>query len=140
MILDTTHHNKDHATIINDLVGKPYSFMQSLRIGGTGSGRMIIDEVSPNFMQYVNGIADITYGNIELRPHGILLRISKGLMNYTWIIPFYQLYVFKTDGISIHGQGSFVHFKRNKMYLANKKFFDKMMDFRVDDTVDHYFI
>lgn len=140
MILNTTYHNKDHHIIINDLVGKPFSFLQSLMIGGTGSGRMIIDEVSPNFRQYVNRIADITYGNIELRPHGILLRINKGLENFTWVIPFYQLYIYKTDGISIHGQGSFVHFRQDKMYLSNKKFFNKMMDYRADDTVDHYFI
>ena len=140
MVLNTTYHNKDNDLIINDLIGKRFSLMRSLKIGGIGSGRMIVDEVSPNFQQYVNGVADITYGNIELRPHGILLYIHKQLQQFTWVIPYYQLYVYKTNGVTIHGQGSFVHFRNDNRSRANKKFFDKMMDMRVDETADHYFI
>jgi hypothetical protein len=47
MILNTTHYNKEHKQIINDLVGAPFSFMQRVRMSGIGSKRMIVDEVSP---------------------------------------------------------------------------------------------
>jgi hypothetical protein len=131
LILDTTHNNKEYKAIIIDLIGKPYSFMESIKIGGVGSKRMIIENVSPNLQQYLNIIADINYANIEMRPSGILLYINKGLRNYTWIIPFYQLVIYKTNGISIHAQGKFVHFKNNKTFRENKTFMDKLFNAKV---------
>lgn len=132
MVLDTTHNNKEHDNLINDIVGKPYSFIQSIKMGGTGSKRMMIEEVSPNFQSYMNTVSDINYGNIEMRPNGILLYINKGLKNFTWIIPFYQLVIYKTNGASIHAQGRFVRFRNNKLFKENKSFFSKLLDAKVN--------
>ena len=46
MILNTTYTNKDHDKLINNLVGRPYSFLKKLQLRGIGSGRMIIDNFS----------------------------------------------------------------------------------------------
>lgn len=78
---------------------------------GIESKRMIIENVSENMKIFINSILDVTYANIELRPSGILLRIVKSLKNHTWIIPNYQLVIYKTNSCSIHSQGSFIHFK-----------------------------
>ena len=78
LVLDTTYSDKEHKKIINDLIGKPYSFLESLRMGGVGSKRMIIDEVSPNLQPLLNTVADVNYGNIEMRSDGILVYINKG--------------------------------------------------------------
>ena len=43
---------------------------------------MIIDEVSNNFSSLLNKVSDLNYGNIELRPNGILVMINKGLENF----------------------------------------------------------
>ncbi|TXE16040.1 hypothetical protein ES692_14065 [Psychroserpens burtonensis] len=131
MILDTTHNNKEHKNIITDLIGRPYTFMESIKMRGVGSKRMIIENVSPNLQQHLNTIADINYANIEMRPSGILIYINKGLKNYTWVIPFYQLVIYKTNGISIHAQGKFVHFKNNTMFKENKVYMDKLFDVKV---------
>lgn len=131
MILNTTHYNKEHKQIIEDLVGAPFSLVQKLKMGGVGSKRMIVDEVSPNMQSMMNQVSDINYGNIELRPNGILIMITKGHKNFTWIIPYYQLVIYKVNGSSIHAQGKFIHFKSNRMLKENKKFFDKMMDEKV---------
>lgn len=132
MVLDTTYNNKEHDNLINDIVGKPYSFIQSIKMGGTGSKRMMIEEVSPNFQSYMNTVSDINYGNIEMRPNGILLYINKGLKNFTWVIPFYQLVIYKTNGASIHAQGRFVRFRNNKLFKENKSFFSKLLDAKVN--------
>jgi hypothetical protein len=105
--------------------------MDSLKIGGVGSKRMIIQNVSPNLQQHLNTVSDINYGNIEMRPSGILLYINKGLKNYTWVIPFYQLVIYKTNGMSIHAQGKFVQFKNTKTFQENKSFMIKLMDAKV---------
>ncbi len=131
MILETTYFSNNNKKLINDLIGKPFSFLESLKLKGIGSKRMIIDEVSPNLRSYLNTISDINYGSIELRPNGILIAINKGLKNYIWVIPYYQFYLYKTNGISIHAQGRFIHFKNNRTHKENTAFFDKLISLKV---------
>jgi hypothetical protein len=131
MILDTSYTSKEQIELINDLVGKPFGFMQSIKMKGIGSKRMIIEDTSPNMKQYLNDIADVNYANLELRPIGVLIRINKGLKTFTWVIPYYQLVIYKTNGSSIHAQGRFIHFRNNKTFKENKAFFDKLLDEKV---------
>ena len=131
MILNTTHHNSEHKQIIADLIGSPFSLVQKLKMNGVGSKRMIVDEVSPNMQSMMNKVADINYANIELRPKGILVMINQGLKNFTWIIPYYQLVIYKVNGSSIHAEGRFIHFRNSKTFRENKKFFDKLLDEKV---------
>ncbi|CAH8283370.1 hypothetical protein EV196_102331 [Mariniflexile fucanivorans] len=140
MLLDTTHSNKEHDKLINDLVGKPFSFLQSLRMKGIGSKRMIIEDVSPNMTLYLNTVSDVNYANLELRPIGILVLINKGLKNYTWVIPYYQLVIYKTNGSSIHAQGRFIHFRNNKTFKENKSFFDKLLDLKIQYQSQYSFL
>jgi len=92
---------------------------------------MMIEDASPNMQQYLNVVADVNYANLELRPIGLLIRINKGLKNYTWVIPYYQLVIYKTNGSSIHAQGRFIHFRNNNTFKENKAFFDKLLDEKV---------
>ncbi len=132
MIFNTTHKNKDATVTINDLVGKPYSFLSSIKIKGTGSKRMMVDDVSIGFKSMLNTVSDINYGNIEIRQKGILVHITKGLKNFTWAIPFYQLHIYNTSTYSIHAQGNYVRFRKNKTFKENKKFLDKLLALKVE--------
>ncbi len=127
MLLETTYSNKKNKELINDMVGKPFSLLNSIKLNGIGSKRMIIEDVSPNLKKYLNTVSDINYGSIELRPGGILIAINKGLQNFTWVIPYYQFYLYKTNGISIHAQGKFIHFLNNRTHQENAPFFKKLM-------------
>jgi len=133
MIFNTTYTNKETKELINDLTGRPFSFLQSIKMGGIGSKRMIIEEVSNDLSHLLNKVSDINYGNIELRPNGILLRINKGLENYTWAIPYRQLVIYKTNGLSIHAQGNYIRFRNNKTYKENKNFFKKMTRLKTEN-------
>lgn len=139
MILDTTYTDKNNDQIINDLVGKPYSIFQSFKMKGIGSKRMIIEDASPNFKPYLNTVSDVNYANLELRPKGLLIRINKGLQNFTWVIPFYHLVIYKTNGSSIHAQGKFVHFRNNNTFKENKAFFKKLLDLKVAYETEYSF-
>jgi len=66
-----------------------------------------------------------------MRPGGIIVYINKGLQNFSWVIPYYQLVLYKTDGTSIHAQGKFINFKNNKMFKENKAFFNRLLDIKV---------
>ncbi len=81
MIFTTTHTNQEAKNLTNDLLGFPFTFYQSLKMGGIGSKRMIIEETSQNLSNYLNKISDVNYANIELRPGGIIVLLNKG-----WII------------------------------------------------------
>ena len=131
MILDTTHYNKKHKQLLDDFVGKPYSIFESIKRGGVGSKRMIVKELSPNLSFITNAVADINYANIELRRKGVLIRITKGLKNFTWAIPFYQLVFYKTDFTSIHAQGKYIHFKNSKSFKENTRFFKNLMNKKI---------
>jgi hypothetical protein len=140
MILDTTYSNKQNKQLIDDLVGKKYSLFESFKMKGIGSKRMIVDDVSPNFKQYVNSVPDTTYANLELRPNGILVRINKGLKNFTWVVPFYHLVIYKSNGNSIHAQGKYIHFKNNISFKENKSFFDKLFNLKIKFEKQYDFI
>lgn len=139
MILNSTYKNKKEKQILKDLVGRSFTFLESLKMKGIGSKRMIVNDVSPNLKQYLNTVSDVNYANIELRSAGILIYINKGLQNFTWAIPYYQLVIYKTNGTSIHGQGKFIHFKNSKTLKENKGFFDKMLDEKVKYDMKYNF-
>ncbi|MFD1316554.1 hypothetical protein [Namhaeicola litoreus] len=126
MVLNTTHTNKDNDELLNDMLGKPFSLWRAFKMGGIGSGRMVVQKVSPNLNHVLNFTSSLNYGSIELRPKGIILHITKGLYNYSWAIPYYQLVIYKTDSLSIHAQGRFVQFQNNRLLKENKTFLQKL--------------
>ena len=132
MVLDTTYYNKEHKSIIYQFVGESYNLWEAIRRGGVGSKRMIVEKLSPNLDHITNTTSDINYANIELRKRGVLIHITKGLKNYTWAIPFYQLVFYKTNFTSIHAQGKFIHFKNSKMFKENKTFFNNLMNEKIE--------
>ena len=139
MIFNTTHKNKDAEATINDLVGSAYTFFEAIKKKGVGSKRMMVSDVSPNFRNIMNVVSDINYANIEIRKKGILVHINKGLKNFSWAIPFYQLYMYKTDGFSIHAQGNFIKFTSNKLLKENKKFIEKLVDLKIENDKNYEF-
>lgn len=134
MIYDTTYNNKEAKEVFEVLLGKPYTFLKALKLGGVGSKRMMIEQVSPKFLSMMNNVSDINYGNIELREKGIIVHINKGLKNYSWAIPFYQLHIYNTQTFSIHAQGNFVQFKKNNLLRENKSFLDKLVDLKIKNS------
>ena len=139
MILNSTHENKEHKQLLVDLIDKPFSFLESIRMKGIRSKRLSLKEVSPNLKPYMNFVSDINYVNIELRKKGVLIYFNKGLQNFTWVIPYYQLVVYKTNGSSIHAQGKFIHFENNKIFKENKNFLNKMLDEKVKYDMQYNF-
>ena len=138
MILNTTYSNKDNDSLINNLVGNSFGFLKRLQMKGIGSGRMIIEKVSPKLERALLNGPDLNYANIELRPKGILVRITRRLDNFTWIIPYYQLYTYRSKGLSIHGQGEFLKFRNDRFLQNNKEFIKKMINLKVIFTKDYY--
>lgn len=77
MIIDSTAITPDLARKINKLVGKPFSLLVRLRMGGIGSHRMCVKAYSRGFENLLQRNSKLLYSNIELRPKGIIVHISQ---------------------------------------------------------------
>lgn len=126
MIFRTTYHNPDFVEQSELLVGKAYSFLKRIKMGRVGSGRMMIAGLSEGLKPKQVSFSELDYGNIEMRPNGIVLHFTHRLERYSWIVPFYRLVIYNSQYFSIHAEGQYVRFRKNKLYQNNKNFIDLM--------------
>ncbi len=124
MILETTYNKRETILQINQLVGKPYTLMQRLRMGGIGSGRMGISQVSPEYAHYLKAGHYITHANIELRPEGILIHFRFKLESYAWPMPYADLQISTDPELTFTSGGKFIVFKDGMK--VNGSFIERM--------------
>jgi hypothetical protein len=130
MIIDSSAPTPDLIRKINQLVGKPFSFLARFGIGGIGSHRMYIKAYSQGFEKLLQRNSNSLFGNIELRPAGIIVHISQRNHRFSWVLPYYQLSIFQSDGFTLHGNGEFVRFHTDDYFSKNKIFFERMFKAR----------
>lgn len=127
MIYDTTYPDPQITYLINQAVGKPYSFMKRFTMGGIGSKRMDISDLSPSLENYQTKTQDTQFGFIEIRPNGILVLINKQLQNYTWPIPFTKLHLEGTKDLRITMGDDYLIFKNG--YIGNEELVKRIRKF-----------
>jgi hypothetical protein len=132
MIFNTTYKNQDYDIESASLVGDKFTLFERIKQGGIGSSRLIIDKTSPKLNLSKLKFSEINYGNIELRPKGIIVHYTGKLERFSWIIPYYRLVIYNAQSYSIHANGNFIQFLKNKNYIENKKFIDRMIQFKND--------
>lgn len=139
MIYNTTYSNQDYIEVANSLLGKSFSFRKKLQMRGVGSGRMIIANISQGIKPTQVQFSELDYGNIELRPAGIIVHFTNRLERFSWCIPFYKLHIYNSSYFSIHAEGNFINFRKNKQFQENKSFIDKMTDMKNEYlSLDYY--
>ncbi|PQJ23286.1 hypothetical protein [Tenacibaculum sp. SG-28] len=127
VVFNTTFLDREEVNEMNGLVGKPFPLLTKIKLGGVGSRRMIIHNVSENFKSLLNVVSDINYVNIELRPNGIIVRLTQQLNRFSWVIPYYKLSIFNADYFSIHSDGSYIQLVKSKNSSVSKKFLQNLM-------------
>ncbi len=132
MIFNTTYKNEDYLFESDQELGKSFSIMERIRLGGIGSGRLMIHQISPKLKLGKLEFSEIDYGNIELRPKGIIVHYTSKLERFSWVIPYYRLNLYNAQFYSIHANGNFIQFEKNKNYKENKKFLDRMAQRKID--------
>lgn len=128
MFLDTTHDSRDNDFLIDNLVGKAFSFFKALKLGGIGSKRMVVDLVSADLQHYMNTVSDVNYSSIELRPKGILVFFNRGLKNYTWVIPYPDLILHVENTMVIEAQSKKMRYRDDHFLKENAGFFNKLVE------------
>lgn len=125
MLFDTSTNDKEVKRQINELVGTPFSLYDIIKFGAIGSSRMEVLTYSSTFGDVMNWDKQPVFASLSIRPKGLLVIINIRLSNYTWVVPYRYLSVFKTDKLSIHGNGAFLSFKTKKD--QNKSFVNKVL-------------
>ncbi|MEM8906810.1 MAG: hypothetical protein AAGD05_03095 [Bacteroidota bacterium] len=125
MIYNTTYRNDHDIYLINQTVGRPFSFIQRLKMGGIGTKRMTISGFSPYLReQCQTRSAYVQFGFLEMRPWGILVLINKQLQNFTWPIPYPNLMLETDQGLRVLAEGQYVHFANG--YQENQVFIQRL--------------
>ena len=137
MIYNSTYTDIEKDLETDNLVGKKYNLIKSIRLGGIGSKRLIVDEFSLNFKKLIQQKNDIIYSNIELRKNGIIVYVVDSQRRFTWVIPFYKLVVYKTPSFSIHSEGNFIRYSNKLNYKQNLIFFKKVLDHKYNFNKDN---
>ncbi len=132
MIYNSTYSDIEKDIETNSLVGKKYNLIKSIRLGGVGSKRLIVDELGVNFKKLIRQKNDIIYSNIELRNKGIIVYIVDRQKRFTWVIPFYKLVIYKTPSFSIHSDGNYIRFSNKLNHKQNLAFFKKILDHKLN--------
>ena len=132
MIFNTTYNNQEYDEESELLVGKKFTLFERIKRGGIGSGRLIIEKTSPKLNLGKLKFSEVDYGNIELRPKGIVIHYTRKLERFSWVIPYYRLVIYNAQFFSIHANGNFIQFSKNRNYYQNKKFINRMVELKND--------
>mgnify|MGYP006998224151 FL=1 len=116
MIFDTSYYDPEIKKIIDETLGKSYSFVDRLKMKGIGSSRMEILDCSSDIKELLPSGFTGNFASIELRPKGVIVHFKKFTEHFSWIIPFYSLSIIQSNTINIHSKGSFI-----KLQLRTKK-------------------
>lgn len=115
MIFDTSYYDPEIKKIIDETLGKSYSFVDRLKLKGIGSSRMEILDCSSDIKELLPSGFKGNFASIELRPKGVIVHFKKFTEHFSWIIPFYSLSIIQSNTINIHSKGSFI-----KLQLRSK--------------------
>ncbi|MFD0963979.1 hypothetical protein [Pseudofulvibacter geojedonensis] len=131
ILFNTTRTEEDDTLLINELVGKPFSFFEAIKMGGVGSGRFIIESASRGFYSVLKTPSDLNYLNIELRPMGVILHFTQQLKRYAWVIPYRKLVIYNTKTFGLHSDNIFLELRKNQLFKSNMPFIEKMLSMRL---------
>ena len=70
MIKNLSYNSKKINTVLLELVGRPFSFIERLKLGGIGSNKLVIADASKEIVELLRLDNNVNYCNIEIRKNG----------------------------------------------------------------------
>ncbi len=139
MLVNNSYKDPELTKKVNNEVGKPFTLMQRIKLGGIGSPKLHITSSSIEIHNLLILDNSIKTCNIELRPKGILVGFGVRLETYLLVIPFYKLHLYKgkADEYSIYRDHYFLKFKAGKNDSAIHKYVKKILSYKVDNSATH---
>lgn len=133
MLFNITYTDKKTQEQINDYIGKPYGFLDRIRMRGIGTSKMQIVEASENIAELLGNRNTVHYCYLEIRPKGLLVGFQSVLRTYVLLIAFHELSIYYNSGIlSIYGKKNSIKMKPPFNADLDKKFLKKVLSLKAD--------
>lgn len=112
MVKNLSYNSKKINTVLLELVGRPFSFIEGLKLGGIGSNKLVIADASKEIVELLRLDNNVNYCNIEIRKNGLIIRFRSLLETYGFIIPYYKLIIYKGESniYSLYKDTSYIKF------------------------------
>ena len=112
MIKNLSYNSKKNNILLLELVGRPFSFIERLKLGGIGSNKLVIADASKEIVELLRLDNNVNYCNIEIRKNGLIIRFRSLLETYGFIIPYYKLIIYKGESniYSLYKDTSYIKF------------------------------
>ncbi|MDT8347664.1 MAG: hypothetical protein RQ756_07660 [Flavobacteriaceae bacterium] len=130
MLLNVSYNNKEVIKKIDAAVGAPFNLLERIRLGGVGSPKLNIHQVSIQIHNLLILDNNANICHIELRPKGILIRFRSLLETYALVIPYYKLRVYKGEA-EVYGfyiDAFFIKVRAKSNDRDIQKFIKKLLD------------
>ena len=134
MLLNVSYNRPKIKNQINESVGQAFSLIERVKMGGIGSGKLIINSSSK---QIYNLLILDSYRNvcsIEMRPNGIILNFRSLLETYAIVIPFHKLKIYKgkSQEYSVYMDDYFIKIKADNKRIH--KYMRKVLDYKLSTS------
>ena len=132
MIKNLSYNSKKINAVLLELVGRPFSFIERLKLGGIGSNKLVIADASKEIVELLRLDNNVNYCNIEIRKNGLIIRFRSLLETYGLIIPYYKLIIYKGESniYSLYKDTNYI-----KFFVDNKStslFMKKIIRLKTD--------
>ena len=91
MLLNISYNDPKQKKEIDDIVGKPFSLQNRWKMGGIGSGKLVISSSSVEIHNLLILDNNINTCNIEIRPNGSDSSFSKSFRNLWTCYSIFQI-------------------------------------------------
>ena len=134
MLLNISYNDPRQKKEIDNIVGKPFSLQNRWKMGGIGSGKLVINSSSIEIHNLLILDNNINTCNIEIRPKGVIVRFRSLLETYGLIIPYFKLKLYKGKSkiYSIYMDQYYIKVKAEKHSIH--EFFKKINNQKVLNT------
>ena len=95
MLLNISYNDPKQKKEIDDIVGKPFSLQNRLKMRGIGSGKLVISSASIEIHNLLILDNNINTCSIEMRPMGVIVHFRSLLETYGLVIPYFKLKLYK---------------------------------------------
>lgn len=129
MIFDITYTNRRTESEIKKLVGRPFGFLERIKMKGIGTSKMIITSASSEIIDLLANSAGTDYCHLEMRKQGLIVGFMSQRRVYAWAIPYYKLILYSQSGnLTIFDDEHNIKLKPSFNSNLDRKFIIKILE------------
>ncbi len=134
-VFNTTYNNPKTDKEIETIVGKPFSFIEKIKMGGSGSPRFKLTTSDIKTTQILSYDNNTNFATLEIRKAGVIIYFRAILESYSITIPFRSLSIFYSDkALNIYCNSHKFALTPSEKGINYKKFIRKLQEYKTGFT------